>query len=346
MRKSNFFTILFLGLLLLNWSPVKATSPEFCHNSEDAVTTFIHICGFGFESFAPVTKPPTTCEDDEVIIRMGPRCDGAMYMDVILVNLHGVNNAPSGAGPHPLPSGMPAIYVEYDSDLNGTYDSMSDPITSLNYEGWSMSRINGNHHVYKKRVYLDNNQMALCGPVINPFSTLLGNMTIRLMEKLPGGGFQLYNTGAYATPGGVMSCHIFHETCGACNPECGGLLPPVYEPKVCIDCDTECSEEEPAKLREYNAFDDLLADTPLVQKVSPNPFEDELNIQFTTQVEEAVQFTIIDIKGSIVQSHRLEAGVGQQQTRLDLSVLAPGVYHCQVKTAQKVETVKIVKNRR
>ena len=344
MKKSKILFIFSFSLMLFSVLPLPTFAHDECVEDGEALTELIMMCEFGIESFTPpASNSSPSCANASVVVKLGDHCESMMYMDLYLVNILGLNVSPTGPGPYALPSDMPDIYVEYDSDMDGTFDSMTEPINTFDFAGWAIHRASGNHFVFKRRVYLNYNHVSVCGPALSPFPYLVGHMSVRMLEN-SAWGFRLYETGQFAETNGVMSCDIFHETCGYCDPECP-VLPPVYEPTVCFDCETPCKEGADERTDNSSGQSQDLAAKNLIQKVSPNPFVDELNIQFTTLQEEAVEFSIIDIKGSIEQNHKVKSTTGRQQLQLDLSALAPGVYHCQIKTATNIETVKIVKNR-
>ena len=77
-------------------------------------------------------------------------------------------------------------------------------------------------------------------------------------------------------------------------------------------------------------------------QISPNPFEDNLNIQFLKSIDELESLTIIDVMGRAVKE--LNNLNTNQTLSINLSDLKSGVYFVRINFDQEIKTLKIIKN--
>jgi murein DD-endopeptidase MepM/ murein hydrolase activator NlpD len=77
-------------------------------------------------------------------------------------------------------------------------------------------------------------------------------------------------------------------------------------------------------------------------QISPNPFEDNLNIQFLKSIDELESLTIIDVMGRVVKE--LNNLNTNQTLSINLSDLKSGVYFVRINFDQEIKTLKIIKN--
>lgn len=64
--------------------------------------------------------------------------------------------------------------------------------------------------------------------------------------------------------------------------------------------------------------------------VYPNPAEGELNVQFSLEQAQALEFEILDLTGKVIRSHQIFGAVGNNLALLDLDLLASGMYLLQI----------------
>ena len=77
-------------------------------------------------------------------------------------------------------------------------------------------------------------------------------------------------------------------------------------------------------------------------QISPNPFEDNLNIQSLKSIDELESLTIIDVMGRAVKE--LNNLNTNQTLSINLSDLKSGVYFVRINFDQEIKTLKIIKN--
>jgi len=78
--------------------------------------------------------------------------------------------------------------------------------------------------------------------------------------------------------------------------------------------------------------------------VSPNPFTDEVTVQFITDEQGQVRFDCLNANGEVVKSlSELTTYSGQQTSKLELASIPPGFYYLRISTNNWTKTVKIVR---
>lgn len=89
-----------------------------------------------------------------------------------------------------------------------------------------------------------------------------------------------------------------------------------------------------------------LKETKYDFQVSPNPFEDELNLTIFPGNKNVKSIKIFDIIGKEVASIDLSSKIGPSAYKVDFSNLRPGLYFCNVYSDKGIiETRKILRNR-
>ncbi len=90
-------------------------------------------------------------------------------------------------------------------------------------------------------------------------------------------------------------------------------------------------------------IDNVLNETAM--KVYPNPFSDEVTIQFESNLNTAVYLSLFDVNGKEVMAVQPYTINTRNEIILPLQYLEAGTYLLQVKYAGAVETVRVVKTR-
>jgi hypothetical protein len=76
----------------------------------------------------------------------------------------------------------------------------------------------------------------------------------------------------------------------------------------------------------------------------PNPFENQLTVEFTAEFDGAAELRMIDVLGQVVKNERIAVmtGVNKQNLNLD-AALAEGIYFLEVRMNNQVRYVKLMK---
>ena len=77
-------------------------------------------------------------------------------------------------------------------------------------------------------------------------------------------------------------------------------------------------------------------------EVYPNPSDGEVNVHFTTPVDENVTIQIQDVTGKIAQNNLIKAKTGSNLVLLDTSKLSSGVYFIHMQFANTQKTIQFV----
>ena len=82
----------------------------------------------------------------------------------------------------------------------------------------------------------------------------------------------------------------------------------------------------------------------LTMHLSPNPARDRVGVLYQLDENSFVDITVFDLTGRTM-FHQTEGGqlAGTYNTELDISNLSTGIYLCQLRTSQGVQTVKFVR---
>ena len=337
MSQFKLFKILPMFFFLLLISSTIAADEANC-GEEVAVTELIRMCNYGG---AEIVSGSTVCDNSAITLYMGSGCDDGLVMKIHLVNLLGFDQEPSGSGPYSLPVGMPNLHVEYDSDFDGVYDVITAPINDFYYNGESVPSIHGNqrHYLFEHELILSElfSSDEACLPGSPPIEDF--DLVIVRLSQINDGISQMYDFANYAGPFDVASCEVFHETCQFCDPTCS-KNGPVYEVDICVDCITSCSAETKSE-----QIEEAFLTKTVLHNITPNPFQDKVELQFTTATEEILMVEVIDIRGVVLQRQSITSTIGRQRTTLDLSKLSKGVYYCRFQSASGIEVEKIIKSK-
>ena len=90
-------------------------------------------------------------------------------------------------------------------------------------------------------------------------------------------------------------------------------------------------------------IDNMLNETAV--KVYPNPFSDEVTIQFEGNLNGAVYLSLFDVNGKEILATQPYSANARNEIILPMQYLEAGTYLLQVKYADAVETVRVVKTR-
>lgn len=93
------------------------------------------------------------------------------------------------------------------------------------------------------------------------------------------------------------------------------------------------------------AVDELPVNANQSLSVFPNPASTSATISFHVPQAAAVSISILDLSGRTIKSFSAQDySAGQHEINIDVSALKSGIYFCQLKLNETIETVKLVKN--
>lgn len=83
-----------------------------------------------------------------------------------------------------------------------------------------------------------------------------------------------------------------------------------------------------------------------ITNIYPNPFSDQINIEYQVDREYDVIVDIIDVNGKLLQRYSPKNNkLSNQKQKIDTSLLAPGIYYCRVHNDSGSSIQKIVKTK-
>ena len=82
----------------------------------------------------------------------------------------------------------------------------------------------------------------------------------------------------------------------------------------------------------------------LSMRLSPNPVSDKAVLLYSLEEDSPVDITVFDLTGRAMMHYNINEQIaGTHNIELDLNHLSAGVYLCQLRTSQGMQTVKFVR---
>jgi hypothetical protein len=78
-------------------------------------------------------------------------------------------------------------------------------------------------------------------------------------------------------------------------------------------------------------------------KVYPNPVQNHLNVEIFAPVKSKMEMAIVDASGRLIKQHIIDVQEGMNQTDLNMSDLANGVYLLKIKDAKGWNQVQVIR---
>ena len=89
-----------------------------------------------------------------------------------------------------------------------------------------------------------------------------------------------------------------------------------------------------AGIEDLNSFEQFI--------LYPNPTDNELNVRFNIQESNAVQVSIQDLQGKLIQGHKIQAISGSNVIMMNTEELAPGVYFLKLQSNQGLKIEQFI----
>ncbi|MEM9548904.1 MAG: T9SS type A sorting domain-containing protein [Bacteroidota bacterium] len=373
------FFPLVLGLALIclsfiNFDETSNSSTEVCNDNavesfsseisiaspntteDDAAISLIKVCSYHAVPFGNQYSCPGVAAD---LVIDPNTCTGTVRAAVTVTNL--VSNPTPGVS-YPLPLGTEPIFFEYTAF---GVTQVIGPINSYEYSYDQLDHHLDNYKIYIAEVLLTFDITSVCPAAPSSFF-----FDARLIDN---DGFT-YDIGSNASSTDIFYCGIFRESCNYCNtlpPGCTSSIPGrelEYDNVMACgnDCelctpsktlttnesiDLESSDSQHTAIDEDNATNNgesssltfvMESGEDITMQTSPNPFSNEINLNFNKKVDLIESLQIIDLTGkSVLQKNRI--GLGGNQLNVDTKDITPGAYFCRVVIEDKVLIKKIIK---
>jgi hypothetical protein len=102
---------------------------------------------------------------------------------------------------------------------------------------------------------------------------------------------------------------------------------------------------------QYLSFSDFITGTDLVTdmkqaglQIYPNPVSNRLYITFSSEKNEKVQLSVINLQGKVLQQQNMNCYKGANIAEMPVSDLKQGIYLFRFQNQKKTETIKFLKN--
>ncbi|MEM8907538.1 MAG: T9SS type A sorting domain-containing protein [Bacteroidota bacterium] len=179
----------------------------------------------------------------------------------------------------------------------------------------------------------------------------------------------------YSNPNGIFSCEVFYLTCPDCstNKGCQVVPDPVFGAPLSgisqNSGDNDINNDYPIS-RNWGAVDcpspfyisqannpssgwqalptppsSKTGLTDLEVKLAPNPFDQQIQLNYRLAQEDFVQITIFNAQGQVMYQNQAQRGANAHDQIFDTSQWTNGIYYCRIQTTDHSQVVKIVKAR-
>jgi len=229
-----------------------------------------------------------------------------------------------------LPSNTAPIYLEFSYEGNNTLI----PSSSFTFK----DIVNGHERYQMAPVQITVNFSDLCQA--SPTDLTLINYTWRLVDQF-GNDYPIHDS-PYSDPTGIFSCQVFDETCNDCNKNCSGELftSVVIESTVNIVCGAKLFNNPTfgANEKQTKHFFSTLTLT-----LTPNPFQNHLQLEYKIESPGRVNLTIYNSQGQMMFniSNIEEAGIYRKT--IDTDKWSNGIYYGKIQSGNQSSFVKIFK---
>lgn len=159
-------------------------------------------------------------------------------------------------------------------------------------------------------------------------------VSLELLAKDSPNTYIPYPTSFFSGPNQLFECAEYdeEENCPVLTTNTGILY------ICCDDCGLEFREER-GEEDTANEFQVNMA----LWSVQPNPFNDNLMVEYAISKESNVTISLFNLSGQQVFETNQVQQSGDHQTRINTAHLPNGIYHCRIHTTDGMVTKKVIK---
>ncbi len=341
----NVFINYSLGLILL----LLGISTNDGFSQSGPITNLIKICSTEVGG-GGTNDDPTNCPNDALEVQLDENCEGFVRINVFATNI--ATEPLSTSATYELPSQYPPLYLKHEySPGNWLY---TGPYTTFHYEGLREGADGTDSHLFYIEADLSTQTSNVSGCSNAPTGEVINfQMGIELLTL--DRGYHPYPIGDFERPHEIFSCNVFDDTFCACrrddpaHPECHDYVvpDPIYELKICLDC-IEClaqhpdDPDNPATPGGLNSNGNQF-NNQLGAQLSPNPFEDVINVSFVAAEDGEVAIQIYDAQGRLMQTQNQAVYQGRHLQTVNTSDLPDGIYYLHLQCGSLQINQKLIK---
>ncbi|MEM9917927.1 MAG: T9SS type A sorting domain-containing protein [Bacteroidota bacterium] len=275
-----------------------------------------------------------------VRIELGPDCEHTFRFSFKLTNLDQFTDTldvEDSTAVFPLPSGYAPIFMEYYIGQ----DTTKIPITEFKYIGF-VPTVNGTVTIFEAVREVTYSFSDLCQ------ESTSGSIGLPVGINLLQGDGSPYPACSHWASDDIFSCSYFGPadsfgrkslsdseaiqktgdtgTGNPCSPgSCATNAPISGEVLFRVICHENCDIDHGFGLPKTGTITTDEKATGLGLQVFPNPFTDELKVEWTGQSNSTVQLSLTDISGKLIQTWQVDGALQSQQLN-NIQQLAPGIY--------------------
>ncbi len=326
--KRLFPLLLGLTLICLSFTFEDATPDKIL--DDIVVESHIELCEFAPN---PSGVESSQCPGMPAELTIADDCTGSCAATLLVANLA---ISPAIGQSYPLPTGQPPIYYEYTYDGNSV---VIGPINSATYWGKSFRVGSTDYPLFEYPLPMTFDCFDIC---------FAGNTFLFFDAKVTQANGSLYDVASYSNSDQIFYSSIFEST------------DPQYYIQACAETCNDCgtnklTREETIELNSSQTFTlenqleedninevDSETNTEFSFELSPNPFTNDINIIFSSFIDNEVSVEIFDVSGKTVIKNNYNNI--DKTVRIDGANFDSGLYYCRIISDNKVMTKRLVKN--
>lgn len=304
-------------------------------------TAFLYLlCSYQLTAY---TTNSALLQSQDIILIGGqdfsPRfnCTNSINVGIQVANLNQVIFGKNNYN-YVLPSGAPDMYVKFEM---GTI-SETQQVSVFNPTGTLTCLIGGSYDLFKANLSFTFNSNEVC------FAKGSGgavNYTVSIITYDQYGSEIPYPICDYSNSNDIFSCAVFTATAPFCNTRsiCNSGNINSASSNAGVDCNGgTCGALLKNGGNQHDSNHHYISESKL--RVNPNPFNDELTIQFAIAEEDIIKgIQLIDINGRTLRTIDIRQLTQNTQLTINTSELQSGVYFISLQTDRKLINNRLIK---
>ena len=198
------------------------------------------------------------------------------------------------------------------------------------------------------------------GPMPVPRDECEQEVTITLYEKVDKFTYNIYPIQDYIYNGDIFECLTFPHICNEINPinwclddvpslpGLGGITgdcPAISSNSIDLCCGEEFNGDDPNEVEFRNQGNNpsLSISQQLLLEATPNPFDNQLQVDYQLNTSETVTIQIVDFSGRVVYESDKNREPGKYKEMIQTDELSKGIFYLLLQTSSEARTIKLVK---
>lgn len=324
-------------LLFLNLSPLYGSNEST--PTPAAATALLKVCGPGYALSGSI---PPICGDANFHVLIDEDCSDLVPVTVYLTN---IDDNPEFNVNYNLPAGTRPIHLKYEYSPGNWV--VTEELTDVIFKGMANTI-----PVFGIDINLPTEVTTDIGCPPDIYRIISSDLKVQVVTPnlFTGNGqdYILYPVLDEANSStGIFSCEIFMETncyCsgnGVCDPTSPDVQPN-YDFELCLECNCEGKGFGSGGSSVNTSEIDANYENDYFE-LSPNPFSDLLQVKIGA-IEDNSKYDIkvFDSMGKVVHREQYNAMKGQNNFKINTSLLAQGVYYFVIDDGTHSKTEKMI----